>query len=303
MRSAGRGASHAGRPPPDVARDVRVARGSRPRRHASRARRRARAAAEPRPVADVPTGRGEQRGAGRERRRSLAVQRRRFRGGDVGVPGNHARVRRLRRARGGGGVPRGCLERSRRGSRRGGGGGGGGVRPRRGSHAAAVLVRIRGGWGQRGGGGVLPRAVPGARGDGRVCRGWRTRDEEDGEGRRAVHPRFQTEALDVRRRRILRQRDPKRGAAVHRRRARGDAAGHLTSRVRVLRVLLRRDEPARRDGGAAASPATVLALRSARTGVRVQRANRRAPRVSAQCTGRDVRPRVRDEHRGRARRR
>ena len=233
----------------------------------------------------------------------MAVQRARFRRGDVGVPRNHARVRRRGGCGGGGGFPRGHFQRRRcwsiircwsGGCRRGGCGC---VRGGRGSHAEALLVRLHGGRGRVGGGGVLSRAVPGPRGDGRRRRGGGVQSrapEEVGEGRDAVYASLRLEALDVRRRGVLHQR-ARGGAAVHRRRARGDPQGDPAIRARLAGFLLRRNEPPGGDGGVTAAATTVRASRRAWPRVRLQRTDRRAARLAAQREGRDLRPGVRRE--------
>ena len=230
----------------------------------------------------------------------MAVQRPRFRRGDVGVPRNHARVRRRGGGGDGGGFPRRHFERRRGWSKIRGWSGGrrhsgcGCVRGGRGSHAEALLVRLRGGRGRGGGGGVLSRSVPGPRGDGRRRRGGgvQSRGEEGGEGRDAVYASLRTQALDVRRRGILHQR-ARGGAAVHRRRARGDPQGDPTPRARLAGFLLRRDQSPGGDGGVTAAATTVRAPRRAGPRVRVQRTDRCAARLAAQREGRDLRPGVR----------
>ena len=85
------------------------------------------------------------------------------------------------------------------------------------------LVRLRGGRGRGGGGAwcLVPRRRAAAARSG--VQSW---GEEGGEGRDAVYASLRTQALDVRRRGILHQR-ARGGAAVHRRRARGDPQGDL----------------------------------------------------------------------------
>ena len=302
MRSAGRGASHARGPPPDVARGV----------HRSRAPGRGALLDELDAALALPQSKGPARmfvldgesgGAGRERWGTVAVQRARFRRGDVGVPPKpraSPTTRRLRRRRG---FLRGHFQRRRcwsiircwsGGCRRGGcgcvregedhmprlfsfvsteDGGGSGVEAY--FHGRYLVLEATGGGGA--GGGVQSRAP-----------------EEVGEGRDAVYVSLRLEALDVRRRGVLHQR-ARGGAAVHRRRARGDPQGDPAIRARLAGFLLRRNEPPGGDGGVTAAATTVRASRRAWPRVRLQRTDRRAARLAAQREGRDLRPGVRRE--------